>query len=111
MSSTPPIPGSAGAALDQRIRSLQALVPIVTGQLLDNGRVGCFVACVGRVFAGANADTVFSHVLARTPNGFLLYRASVGGTLYDASDGVTSWSSTQIKIRATQAGTYSFLLF
>lgn len=86
-------------------------IPLVTGPLLDNQRVGTMAACVNRAIAASNTDTTLSHQLGRKPNGYIMLRSSSGGVLYDASDGVTGWSAAQVKIRATVAGTFTFLLW
>lgn len=91
-------------------RNLGAAVFLVLGPLQDNERVGTLVACVGRVFASANANTTFAHVLGRIPNGYIMFRSSAGGLIYDPTTGATSWTTTSITLRATVAGTYSFLL-
>jgi hypothetical protein len=83
---------------------------LVLGPLQDNERVGTLIACVGRVFASANTDTTFAHMLGRVPNGYLMYRSSAGGLVYDPTTGTASWTATSITLRATVAGTYSFLL-
>ena len=89
-------------------RNAQAFIPIITGTLLDGARVGTFEAAVNR--AVGTADTSLAHGLGRTPNGVLAYRSSSGGVLYDATSGVTLWTDRLIVLRATVAGTFSFLL-
>jgi hypothetical protein len=92
-------------------RNLLAAIPLVTGPLQDNQHVGTMIACVARNIANANTDTAILHQLGRKPNGYIALRSSAGGVLYDASDGVASWTVAQIKLRATVAGTFTFLLW
>jgi hypothetical protein len=87
----------------------QALIIINTSPILDNSRIGPYVYCAARVFASANTNTVFPHILGRVPNGYVMYRTP-GGLVYDASTGITAWTLNSITLRATVAGTYSFWL-
>jgi hypothetical protein len=56
-------------------------------------------------------DYAEPHILGRTPNGYIMFRSYSGGTLYDASTGTTTWTNTNIALRASIAGTYDFLVF
>ena len=89
-------------------RNLQAFIPIISGPLLDDARVGTWGVAVAR--AVGVGDTSLSHGLGRTPNGIIVYRSSSGGVLYDATTGSTLWTDRLIVLRATVAGTFSFLL-
>lgn len=94
-------------------RNLFALIPYITGPLVDNALVGTWRYCMARATnALANTDTDFTHQLGRVPNGIFPVRTAKGGVLYDASNGTASWTATNIRLRSTVAAdTVSFFVF
>lgn len=96
-------------------RNLQFYLPIITGPLLDNARIGALgIVCAQRVIG--TGDTNLPHQLGRVPNGYIVYRRpNIGGgsitpDVTDPTSGATLWTPTQITLAATVAGTYWLIL-
>lgn len=102
-------PGLQGLQTTLAGRNLFAFLPLITGPLLDNARIGAFgVACVNRMVN--IADTALAIQLGRVPNGYLVYRTPVGGGLGDPTSGTTLWTASQIVLAAAVPGLYSFIV-
>ncbi|GAC1478718.1 MAG: hypothetical protein NVS1B6_19960 [Steroidobacteraceae bacterium] len=90
-------------------RNLLQIIPYVNGQVLDNTRIGSWCVLVQRTVNLADTDLL--HALGRIPQGYYCTRTSSGGVLYDASDALTSWTTTNVRLRATVAGVYDIWLW
>lgn len=58
-----------------------------------------------------NVDVTASHGLGRVPAGYFVVGANVGGHVYDPTGEPEVWTSTEIILRATSAGTYRLVVF
>jgi hypothetical protein len=74
-------------------------------------RVGSFLP-VQATFSSAATDTNVAVSLGRTPSGFLTFFTPSGGGLITAgANNGSDWTTTQLTLQATVAGTYGILVF
>lgn len=59
-------------------------------------------------FSAANSDTAQGHGLGRVPSGYLVLSRSASMVVYNGS---AAWSSSNIVLRASAAGSISLLVF
>jgi hypothetical protein len=86
------------------LRRLQSTVPIITGVIGNQARIGTWGAVTGITTPTAGTVFTVNHPLGRIPNGWILYYTALGSVLYAPSTGTTSWTTTTISLRSTVTG-------
>ena len=93
------------------LRRLQSTVPVITGPIANQARIGTWGAATNILTPAAGTEFTVQHPLGRIPNGWLTYFTALGGVVYAPTDGRTRWTTTTLILRSTVAAdTVSLLI-
>lgn len=93
------------------LRRLQSTVPVITGPIANQARIGTWGAATNILTPAAGTAFTVSHPLGRTPNGWLTFSTALGGVVYATSTDKALWTTTTLILRSTVAAdTVSLLI-
>jgi hypothetical protein len=101
----------APPAKQNDLRRLQSTVPIITGPIANQARIGTWGAATNITTPAAGTEFTVHHPLGRIPNGWLTFFTALGGVVYAPTDGRKRWTTTTLILRSTVTGdTVSLLI-
>jgi len=93
------------------LRRLQSTVPVITGPITNQARIGTWGAATNILTPAAGTAFTVSHPLGRTPNGWLTFYSALGGVVYATAADRLGWTTTTLTLRSTvSADTVSLLI-